>query len=102
LKKLKYNQMVAIREAGKTTPQLSETILIWNMKLHDSPTKTTPPEHISSFQHQVYRSLKKVCTKQSKGFEFDDSYCKLDEFAESNMWSALVHRSERWPPHWLP
>jgi hypothetical protein len=39
-KRLKYDQMVAIREAVITAPQRSATILRKYMKLHDSPTKT--------------------------------------------------------------
>jgi hypothetical protein len=31
-----------------------------------------------------------LCTKKLKGFEIDDSYGKLEEFAVSHMWSDLV------------
>jgi hypothetical protein len=37
-KRLKYDQMVAIREEVITGPQLSATIMRRNMSLHDSPT----------------------------------------------------------------
>jgi hypothetical protein len=50
-KKLKYDQMVSIRDAVVTAPQLSATMLSRNMQLHDSVTKTIPAEHMSSFQH---------------------------------------------------
>ncbi len=52
-KKLKYDQMVASRDAVVTAQQLSAAMLRSNMQLHDSPTKTIPAEHMSSFQHQV-------------------------------------------------
>jgi hypothetical protein len=91
-KTLKYDQMVANREAVIIAPQLSATILRQNMKLHDRLTKTISPDHIRSFQHQVYCTCKKLCANQLKAFELDDFYGKLDEFAESNTWSALVRR----------
>jgi hypothetical protein len=91
-KKLKYEQMVAIRDAVVTAPQLSASMLRRNMKLHDSPTKTIPAEHMRSFQHQVYRSRTKLCAQQLKGFNLDDSYGKLHEFAVCHLRSTLVHR----------
>jgi hypothetical protein len=59
-KRLKYDQMVAIRKTVITVPQLSisATILCRNMTLHDSPTKTIPPEHMRSFQYQVCHTLR--------------------------------------------
>ncbi len=41
-KKPKYEQMVAIRDAVVTVPQLSASMLRRNMQLQDSPTKTIP------------------------------------------------------------
>ncbi len=76
-KKLKYDQIVAIRDAVVTAHQLSAATLRRNMEMHDSPTKTIPAEHMRSFQHQVYRARKKLCAKQLKGFEMDDSYGQL-------------------------
>jgi hypothetical protein len=55
------------------------------MTLHDSPTKTILPEHMRSFQHQVYRTRRTFCAKQFKGFEMDDSFGELQEFADSHM-----------------
>ncbi len=71
-KKLKYEQMVAIRDAVVTVQQLSASILCRNMQMHCSPTKTIPAEHLHSFQHQDYRARKKLCTQQLKGFNLDD------------------------------
>jgi hypothetical protein len=71
-KRLKYDQMVATREAVMTAPQLSAPILCRNMLLHDSPTKTILPEHMHCFQYQVYHTSRKLCAKQLKGFEIDD------------------------------
>jgi hypothetical protein len=62
------------------------------MTLHDSPTKTIPPEHLRSFGHQVYRARKELCTKQLKGFEIDDTYGTLDQYAERFLWSDLVNQ----------
>ncbi len=90
-KKLKYEQMVAIRDAVVTAPQLSACMLRRNMQMQDSPTKTIP-EHLLSFQHQVYRARKKLCAQQLKGFNLDDSNGKLQEFANCHLWSTLVHR----------
>ncbi len=56
------------------------------MEMHESPTKTIPAEHMRSFPHQVYRARKKLCAKQLKGFVFDDSFGKLQEFADSYLW----------------
>ncbi len=60
-KTLKYQQLVAIRNAVVTVPQLSAAaaMLRRNMLMYDSPTKTVQAEHMSSYQHQVYR----VCAK---------------------------------------
>ena len=92
-KKLKYNQVVAIREAVVTAPQLSARVLRRNMTLHDSPTKTIPPEHLHSFfGHQVYRARKELCNKQLKGFEIDDTFGTLDQFAGRFLWSDLVDK----------
>jgi hypothetical protein len=91
-KKLKYEQMVAIRDAVVTAPQLSAAMLRRNMEMHESPTKTIPAEHMRSFQHQVYRARKKLVDKQLKGFTLDDSYGKLQEFADLHLWSTLVRR----------
>jgi hypothetical protein len=52
-KKLKYDLMFAIREAVITVLQLSAPLLRRNIQMHDSPTKTIPAGHMSSFQHQV-------------------------------------------------
>jgi hypothetical protein len=52
-KKLKYEQMVAIRDVVVTAPQLSAAMLRRNMEMHNSPTKTIPAEHMRSFQHKV-------------------------------------------------
>ncbi len=62
-KKLKYEQMVAIRDAVVTALQLSAAMLRRNMQLHDSPTKTIQAEHMRSFQHQVYSASKKLCAQ---------------------------------------
>ncbi len=91
-KKLKYQQMVAIRDAVVTALQLSAAMLRRNMEMHESPTKTIPAEHMLSFQHQVYRYRKKLCDKQLKGFALDDSYGKMQEFADCHLWSTLVRR----------
>jgi hypothetical protein len=72
-KKLKYEQMVAIRDAVVTVPQLSAAMLRRNMQIYDNPTNTIPAEHMRSFQHQVYLACKNLCAKQLKGFELDDS-----------------------------
>ncbi len=55
-KRLKYGQMITIRDAVITVPQLSATILSRDRSLHDSPNKTIPPEHMRSFRYQVYRT----------------------------------------------
>jgi hypothetical protein len=89
-KRLKYAQMVAIREAVVTAPQLSAVQLRRNMLQHDSPTKTIPPELLRSVRHQVYRTRKELGARQLKGFELDDSFGKLQEFADTHMWSTLV------------
>jgi hypothetical protein len=91
-KKLKYEQMVAIRDAIVTAQQLSAAMLHRNMQMHDGPTKTIPAEHIRSFQHQVYRARKKLCAQQFNGFNLDDSYCKLQEFAYCHL-CAQAQRS---------
>jgi hypothetical protein len=91
-KKLKYEQMVAIRDAVVTAPQLSAAMLRRNMQMHGSPTKTIPAEHLRSFQHQVYRARKTLCAQQLKGFDLDDSYGKMQEFADFHLWSTLVRR----------
>jgi hypothetical protein len=91
-KKLKYEQMVAIRDAVVTAPQLSASMLRRNMQMHDSPTKTIPAEHMRSFQHQVYRARKTLCAQQIKGFYLDGSYGKLQELADCHLWSTLVRR----------
>ncbi len=91
-KKLKYEQMVAIRDAVVTAQQLSAAMLRRNMEMHEKPTKTIPAEHMRSFQHQVYRARKKLCAKQLNGFNLDDSFGKLQEFADCQLWSTLVHR----------
>ncbi len=75
-KKLKYDQIVAIRDAVVTAHQLSAAMLRRNMEMHDSPTKTIPAEHMLSFQHQVYRARKKLCAKQLKGFTVKSQKCK--------------------------
>jgi hypothetical protein len=59
---------------------------------HDSPTKKIPAEHMRSFQHQVYRARKTLVDKHLKVFAMDDSYGKLQEFADSHLWSTLVRR----------
>jgi hypothetical protein len=92
-KKLKYEQIVAIRDAVVTAHQLSAAMLRRNMEMHhDSLTKTIPAEHMRSFQHQVYQARKNLCAKQLKGFNLDDSFGKLQEFADSHLWSTLVRR----------
>jgi hypothetical protein len=90
-KKVKYEQMVEIRDAVVTAPQLSAAMLHRNMQMHDSPTKTTA-EHMHSFQHQVYCASKKLCAQQLNCLNLDDSYCKLQEFADCHLWSTLVCR----------
>ena len=72
-KRLKYAQMVAIREAVVTAPQLSAVQLRRNMLQHDSPT----PELLRSVRHQVYRTRKELGARQLKGFELDDSFGKM-------------------------
>jgi hypothetical protein len=62
------------------------------MEMHDSPTKTIPAEHMLSFQHQVYRASKKLCAKQLNCFNLDDSFGKMQEFADCHLWSTLVRR----------
>ncbi len=62
------------------------------MQMHDSPTKAIPAEHMLSFQHQVYRDRKKLCAQQLNCFTLDDSYGKLQEFADCHLWSTLVRR----------
>ncbi len=47
-KKLKYEQMVAIRDAVVTALQLSAAMLRRNMQMRDSSTKTIPAEHMHS------------------------------------------------------
>jgi hypothetical protein len=65
-KKLKYEQMVAVRDVVVTTPQLSAAMLRGrNMQMHDSPTKTIPAEHMRSFQHQVYHTAKRCVPSNS-------------------------------------
>jgi hypothetical protein len=91
-KKRKYEQMVAIRDAVVTAPQLSASMLRRNMQMHGSPTKTFPAEHLRSFQPQVYRGRKKLCAQKLKGFNLDDAYGKLHEFANCHLWSTLVRR----------
>ncbi len=80
-KKLKYEQMVAIRDAVVTALQLSASMLRRNMQMHCSPTKMIQAEQLCSFQHQVSCACKKQCAQQLKGFNLDDSYGKLQEFA---------------------
>jgi hypothetical protein len=84
--------MLAIRDAVVTAPQLSAAMLRRNMQMHDSPTKTIQAEHMRSFQHQVYRARKKSSAQQLKGFNLDDSYSKLQDFAHCHLWSTLVRR----------
>ncbi len=84
--------MVAIRDAVVTVLQLSASMLSRSMQMHDIPTKTIPEEHLRSFQHQVYSASKKLCAQQLKGFNLDDSYCKLQEFADCHLWSTLALR----------
>ena len=91
-KTLKYEQMIAIREAAITAQQLSAAMLRRNMTMHDSLTKTIAPEHLRSFRHQVYRTRKALGAKQLKGFELNDSFGKMEEFADTNLWSELVRR----------
>ena len=91
-KKLKYNQVLAIRDAVVTAPQLSARVLRRNMTLHDSSTKTIAQEHLRSFWHQVYRACKELCAKQLKGFEIDDTFGTLDQFAGRFLWSDLVDK----------
>ncbi len=62
------------------------------MQILDSPTKTIPAEHMSSFQHQVYSARKKLCAQQLNSFNLDGSYGKLQEFADCHLWSTLVRR----------
>jgi hypothetical protein len=65
-KKLKYEEMVAIRDAVVTAQQLSAAMLRRNMQMHDSPTKTIPAEHMcSGFQDQVYRAAKSCVPNNS-------------------------------------
>jgi hypothetical protein len=84
-KKLEYAQMVAIREAAVTAPQLSAALLLRNMQKHDSPTKTIPAEHMLSFQHQVYCARKKLYAQQLKGLELNDSHGKMREFVDCHL-----------------
>jgi hypothetical protein len=93
-KKLKYEQMVAIRDVVVTSQQLSAFMLSRNMQMHDSSTKTIPAEHMRSFQHQVYRASKTLCAQQLKGFNLDDSYSKLQEFVDCHLWSTLVRTAQ--------
>ncbi len=88
--KLKYEQIIAIRDAVVTAPQLSAAMLGRNMQMHDSPTKTISAEHMCSFHHQVYRACKKLCAQQLKGFNLDDSYGKLQEFDDGHLWSLAL------------
>ncbi len=70
---------------------------------------TVPPRQFrqSSFQHQVYRARKKLCAQQLKGFNLDDSYGKLQEFADCHLWSTVVRTGRHndpedgWPPRLL-
>jgi hypothetical protein len=62
-KKLKYEQMVAIRDAVVSVLQISAAMLCRNMQMHGSTTKTIPAEHLCSFQHQVYSASKKLCAQ---------------------------------------
>ncbi len=89
-KKLKYEQMVAIRDVVVTVQQLSASVLCRNMQMHNSPTKTIQAEKMPSLQ--VYSASKKLCAQQLKGLNLDDSFGKLQEFADCHMWSMLVHR----------
>jgi hypothetical protein len=91
-KKLKYEQMVAIRDAVVTVLQLSAAMLCRNMQMHNSPTKTILADHMSSFQHQVFSASKTLCAQQLKGFSLNDSNCNLQEFVDCHLWSTLVHR----------
>ncbi len=84
--------MVAIRDAGVTVQQLSVSMLRRNMQMLGSTAKTIPSEHLHSFQHQVYCARQKLCAQQLKRFNLDDSYSKLQEFADCHLWSTLVHR----------
>jgi hypothetical protein len=63
-KKLKYEHMVAIRDAVVTALQRSAAMLRRNMQMHDSPTKTIQAEHMCSFQS----ILKMVTTLASTTF----------------------------------
>jgi hypothetical protein len=67
-KKLKYEQMVAIKEAVVTVQQLSVAMLSRNMQMpvHNSPTRTIQAEHMHSFQHQVYSASKTLCANNSR------------------------------------
>ena len=82
--------MIAIREAAITALQLSAAMLRRYMTMHDSPTKTIVPEHLRIFRHQVYRTRKALGVKQLKGFELNDSFGKMEAFADTNFWSELV------------
>ena len=60
------------------------------MTLQGSPTKTIALKHLRSFGHQVYRACKELCSKKLKGFEIEDTYGALDQYAERFLWSDLV------------
>jgi hypothetical protein len=80
--------MLAIRVAVVTAPQISAAMLRINMTMHDSPTKMIPPEHFRSFlslRHQVYRTRTELSSKQLKGFDLDDSFFKMQEFADTHL-----------------
>jgi hypothetical protein len=91
-KTLKYKQLVVIRDAVLVAPQLSASTLRRNLMSSDSPEKNIAPEHLRCLQRQVYMARKSLCAKQLRGFELDESFGKLEEFAVSNMWSDLVNK----------
>ena len=88
-KKLKYDQIVSVKEAVKTAPTLSGAVLRRNLLEHHSPSKTIPPCLKRSVEHLVYR-VRKDLTKQQLGAEVDDSFGNLGRFAQDNTIEALM------------
>ena len=89
-KTLKYEQIVSVVEAVKTTPRHSGAVLHRNLLDHDSPTRTIPVQLKRCVECLVYSARKDMTKQQLDRFKLKDSFGSLTDFSQQILFLALM------------
>jgi hypothetical protein len=104
-KGLTMDQILTVKKAATTAPQLSRAVICRNMLLHNSPTKEITPEHARTVQcpasclrcpqgvDSEFWSQKQLCC-----LAINESFGALTVYAEQNAWSDMVCKHDN--PHY--